>query len=83
MRRFAPSRERARAIAIAASIVLAPLVVLLIDAFAGNDYIVTRYLLELWVPFAVALAAALGTAADRPPGDDQRGGPLRARRRAS
>jgi mannosyltransferase len=53
----------ARAIAIAASIALAPLLILLIVAFAGDDYIVTRYLLELWVPFAVALAAALGAAA--------------------
>jgi mannosyltransferase len=60
---FRAEPRSARAIAIAASIVLAPLVVLLSDAFAGNDYIVTRYLLELWVPFAVALAAALGTAA--------------------
>ena len=60
---FRAEPRSARAIAIAGSIVLAPLVVLLIDAFLGDDYIVTRYLLELWVPFAVALAAALGAAA--------------------
>jgi uncharacterized membrane protein len=53
----------ARGIVIAASTALAPLVLLLIDAFVANDYIVTRYLLELWVPFAVAVAAALGVAA--------------------
>jgi mannosyltransferase len=60
---FRAEPRSARAIAIAGSTVLAPLVILLIAAFAGDDYIVTRYLLELWVPFAVALAAALGAAA--------------------
>ena len=60
---FRAEPRSARAIAIAGSVVLAPLVVLLIDAFAGDDYIITRYLLELWVPFAVALGAALGAVA--------------------
>ena len=56
-------RRSARAIAVAGSVVLVPLVALLIAAAAGSDYIVTRYLLELWVPFAIAIAAALGAAA--------------------
>lgn len=52
-----------RAIVIAASVALSPVAVLLAVALAGDDYIVTRYLIELWVPFAVALAVALGATA--------------------
>ena len=58
----AESRAR-RAIAISASVALAPVAALLAVAAVGDDYIVTRYLLELWVPFAIAVAAALGAAA--------------------
>ena len=60
---FRAEPRSARAIAIAGSIALAPLVALLVYAFAANDYIVTRYLLELWVPFAVAVGAALAVPA--------------------
>jgi hypothetical protein len=34
-----------------------------VPAFLGNDYILPRYMVELWLPFAVAVAVALGARA--------------------
>ena len=48
-----------RAIAIPASVFAAGLAMLLIAVAAGNDYILSRNLLELWAPFAVAIALLL------------------------
>jgi mannosyltransferase len=48
-----------RAIAIAGSVVLGGIALLSIAVIAGDDYIITRNLLELWAPFAVAIAVAL------------------------
>lgn len=51
-----------RALAIAGSVALGGFAVLLLAALAGSDYILTRNLLELWPPFAVALAVAFASA---------------------
>lgn len=58
----ADSRLR-RAILIPASVALGGAAFLLLAGAAGDDYILTRNLLELWAPFAVALAVALGAEA--------------------
>ncbi len=48
-----------RGLAIAGSILVAGMAMLLVAAAAGDDYIVTRNLLELWVPLAAVLGVAL------------------------
>jgi hypothetical protein len=58
-------RRAKRAIAIAGGIVLAGVALLLVAVIAGDDYVITRNLLGLWAPFAVALAAALAATAVR------------------
>jgi hypothetical protein len=52
------SEDRLR-IAIPWSIVAAGIVIVLLPAATGDDYVVTRNVLALWVPFAVGLAAIL------------------------
>jgi len=54
-----------RAIAVAGGVAFAGFGVLLIAVAAGDDYIITRNLLELWAPLAVALAAAFVAASPR------------------
>lgn len=54
-----------RAIAIAGSVALAGLAMLVIAVAVGDDYIITRNLLELWAPLVVALAVALVAAPAR------------------
>jgi hypothetical protein len=55
-----PSR---RAFALAAGICVAGIVLTVVPVFVGNDSILTRYMLELWLPFAVAVAVALAVRA--------------------
>jgi mannosyltransferase len=55
-----PSR---RAFALAAGIGLAGVLLTVVPVFVGNDSILTRYMLELWLPFAVAVAVALAVRA--------------------
>lgn len=60
------AEQRARrALAIAGSVVLAGFAILLLTVVAGDDYIITRNVLELWAPLAVALAVALVAAPAR------------------
>jgi mannosyltransferase len=47
------------AFALAGSVALAGFLLAVIPAFLGADYVITRYVLELWLPFAVAVAIAL------------------------
>lgn len=51
------------AIAISASILLSGFALALLAALAGQDFIVSRNLLVLWIPFAIGLAALLGSEA--------------------
>lgn len=57
------SREARRPIALAGAAVLVGVALALIAAAAGSDYLITRNLLALWAPFAVALGALLGARA--------------------
>ncbi len=50
-----------RSLTIAASLTLGGLTLLMLSAFAGDDYILTRNLLELWPVAAVAIAIALAS----------------------
>jgi hypothetical protein len=52
-----PSR---RAFALAGGIGVAGMLITVVPVFLGNDYILPRYMVELWLPFAVAVAVALG-----------------------
>ena len=52
-----------RAFAVAAGVGLAGMLLTLFAVLVGRDYLITRNLLELWVPLAVAVAIALGTRA--------------------
>ncbi len=47
------------AFALAGSVALAGFLLAVVPAFLGADYVITRYVLELWIPFAVAVAIAL------------------------
>jgi mannosyltransferase len=59
---YGAARTRNRTpIAIAWSVVAGGLAVLLILVVAGDDYILTRNLLELWAPFAVGLGLILAS----------------------
>jgi mannosyltransferase len=51
-----PSR---RAFAVAGGVAMAGILLSVVPAFLGADYVITRYVLELWLPFAVAVAIAL------------------------
>ena len=55
-----PSR---RAFALMGGIGLAGILITVVPAFLGNDYILPRYMVELWLPFAVAVAVALAVLA--------------------
>jgi 4-amino-4-deoxy-L-arabinose transferase-like glycosyltransferase len=55
---FASSTDRARALGVGA-IALAGLVIVLLVAAAGNDTILARNLLALWLPLAMLVAAGL------------------------
>ena len=55
-----PSR---RAFAVAAGVGLAGLLLAVIPAFFDHDYVITRNVIELWLPFGVAVAVALGARA--------------------
>jgi hypothetical protein len=52
-----PSR---RAFALLAGVGVAGMLITVVPVFLGNDYILPRYMVELWLPFAVAVAVALG-----------------------
>jgi mannosyltransferase len=43
---------------LAGSVALAGFLLAVVPAFLGADYVITRYVLELWLPFAVAVAIA-------------------------
>jgi mannosyltransferase len=58
----ADGRSR-RAFAVAAGVGLAGMLLALFGVLVGRDYLITRNLLELWVPLAVAVAIVLGTRA--------------------
>jgi uncharacterized membrane protein len=45
--------------AIAGGVALGGFLLAVVPAFLGADYVITRYVLELWLPFAVAVAVAL------------------------
>jgi mannosyltransferase len=63
---YAVARSEARvrrALGICVSVAVAGLAIVLLAGAVGDDYIVTRNLLALWIPFAVALAIALASAA--------------------
>ena len=45
--------------ALAGGIGMAGFLLAVVPAFFGADYVITRYVLELWLPFAVAVAIAL------------------------
>jgi mannosyltransferase len=47
------------AFAVAGGVALAGFLLAVVPAFLGADYVITRYVLELWLPFAVAVAVAL------------------------
>jgi mannosyltransferase len=55
-----PSR---RAFALAAGVGVAGMLITVVPAVLGHDYIMPRYMVELWLPFAVAIAVALGVRA--------------------
>ncbi len=44
---------------LAGSVTLAGFLLAVVPAFLGADYVITRYVLELWLPFAVTVAIAL------------------------
>ena len=50
-------------IAIPATVFAAGLAMLLIAVATGDDYVLSRNLLELWIPFAVAIALLLAAPA--------------------
>ena len=52
-----------RVIAIPATVFAAGLAMLLIAVASGDDYVLSRNLLELWIPFAVAIALLLAVPA--------------------
>ncbi len=56
-------RRSRRAAAVAAGIGIAGLVLAVVPAFFGHDYLITKNAIELWLPFAVAVAVALGARA--------------------
>jgi len=58
----ADGRSR-RAFAVAGGVGLAGMLLATVPSFLGEDYVVTRNMLELWVPLAVAVAVALGARA--------------------
>jgi mannosyltransferase len=47
------------AFALAGGIGVAGLALAVVPAYLGSDYVITRYVLELWLPLAVAVAIAL------------------------
>jgi mannosyltransferase len=49
-----------RGVGVAGGVGLAGGLIVIVAALAGRDYILTKNLLELWVPLAIAVAAALG-----------------------
>ncbi len=56
-------RSTLRGFGVAGGIAAAGIVLALIPMFLGNDYLITRNLLELWLPLAIAVAIALGSRA--------------------
>jgi mannosyltransferase len=52
-----------RAFALAAGVALAGMLLAILPAFFGHDYVITRNLIELWLPLAVAVGVALGARA--------------------
>jgi mannosyltransferase len=53
-------RRSRRAFAVAGGIGLAGLLLAIVPAFFGHDYVITKNAIELWLPLAVAVAVALG-----------------------
>ncbi len=47
------------AFALAGGVALVGFLLAVVPAFLGADYLITRYVLELWIPFAVAVSIAL------------------------
>jgi len=52
-----------RAFAIAGGVAVVGMLLAIIPAFFEHDYVITRNLIELWIPFAVAVAVVLGARA--------------------
>jgi hypothetical protein len=52
-----------RAFALAGGIGLAGMLITIVPAFLGSDYILPRYMVGVWLPIAVAVAVALGVRA--------------------
>jgi mannosyltransferase len=52
-----------RAFALAGGVALAGMLLAILPAFFGHDYVITRNLIELWLPLAVAVGVALGALA--------------------
>jgi mannosyltransferase len=56
-------RRSRRAFAVAGGVGLAGLVLAIVPAFFGHDYLITKNAIELWLPLAIAIAVALGARA--------------------
>jgi mannosyltransferase len=56
-------RRSQRAFALAGGVGLAGMLLAILPAFFGHDYLITRNVIELWLPLAVAVAVALGARA--------------------
>jgi hypothetical protein len=52
-----------RAFSLAAGVGMAGMLITVVPALFGSDYVMPRYMLELWLPFALAVAVALGVRA--------------------
>jgi hypothetical protein len=66
LKRADPSARRA--FALAGGLGLAGMLITVVPAFFGSDYVMPRYIVELWLPFAIAVAVALGVRAIGPLG---------------